>query len=96
MFAFLSADSSFTGSSNLGLKKQKIYDEIFILSIFWGRISSSGSVLASPQTSFGVRSFECVTNEPQRTSAGRLVVCLTVEWKVMVLIPGGPIFRVLK
>ena len=45
MFAFLSADSSFTGSSNLGLKKQKIYDEIFILSIFWGRISSSGSVL---------------------------------------------------
>ena len=45
MFAFLSADSSFTGSSNLGLKKQEIYDEIFILSIFWGRISSSGSVL---------------------------------------------------
>ena len=31
--------------------------------------------LASPQTSFGVRSRgrnECVTNEPQRTSAGRL------------------------
>ena len=45
MFAFLSADSSFTGSSNLGLKKQKIYDERFILSIFWGRIGSSGSVL---------------------------------------------------
>ena len=32
--------------------------------------------LASPQTSFGVRLsriHECVTNEPQRTSAGRLV-----------------------
>ena len=28
MFAFLSADSSFTGSSNLGLKKHKIYDKI--------------------------------------------------------------------
>ena len=28
MFAFLSADSSFTGSSNLGLKKHKIHDEI--------------------------------------------------------------------
>ena len=28
MFAFLSADSSFTGSSNLGLKKHKLYDEI--------------------------------------------------------------------
>ena len=31
--------------------------------------------LASPQTSFGVRlsRIQCVTNEPQRTSAGRLV-----------------------
>lgn len=67
MFAFLSADSSFTGSSNLGLKKHKIYDEInnsFYL--------FSGAGLAHP------------------------VVHLTVEKKVMVLIPRGTILRVLK
>ena len=28
--------------------------------------------IASPQTSFGVRLSRCVTNEPQRTSEGRL------------------------
>ena len=39
--------------------------------------------LASPQTSFGVRLSrirnECVTNEPQRTSAGRLIATLIKE-----------------
>ena len=36
------------------------------------RVTRKG--LASPQTSFGVRvsRIECVPNEPQRTSAGRL------------------------
>ena len=38
-------------------------------------------MLASPQTSVGVRLSrihldECVTNEPQRTSAGRLLACV--------------------
>ena len=39
-------------------------------------------MLASPQTSVGVRLSrihldECVTNERQRTSAGRLLACVT-------------------
>ena len=42
--------------------------------------------LASPQTSFGVRLSrihrnECVTNEPQRTSAGRLLFLLLSKQK---------------
>ena len=47
---------------------------------WWGggfkTCSKSCNEIASPQTSFGVRLSrrnECVTNEPQRTSAGRLV-----------------------
>ena len=42
---------------------------------FGVKIIKQGAELASPQTSFGVRLsriHECVTNEPQRTSAGRL------------------------
>ena len=47
-----------------------------------GHFARVGCTIASPQTSFGVRSShihsspteknECVTNEPQRTYAGRL------------------------
>ena len=42
--------------------------------------------LASPQTTFGVRLSrihrnECVTNEPQRTSAGRLLFLLLSKQK---------------
>ena len=48
--------------------------------------TESGQLVASPQTSFGVRlsriqKNECVTNEPQRTSAGRLVNWNIIELK---------------
>ena len=50
--------------------------------------------LASPQTSFGVRTSrihfsgrnKCVTNEPQRTSAGRLICAMIGLFKKLLLI----------
>ena len=39
--------------------------------------------LASPQTSFGVRLSECVTNQPQGTSAGRLLLSPINTMKVI-------------
>ena len=54
----------------------------------------AGSQVASPQTSFGVRLsriHECVTNEPQRTSAGRLARRLKalekLRWTMSVSLP---------
>ena len=84
MFAFLSADSSFTGSSNLGLKKQKIYDERFILSIFWGRIGSSGSVLDCWVEGYGFDSRGTNTQGLKITENWRDCLCrakgLTFTW----------------
>ena len=55
--------------SNVGAGNKEVFSRLYKALV----IPHSGiccPFLASPQTSFGV---QCVTNEPQRTSAGRLV-----------------------
>ena len=60
--------------SNVGAGNKEVFSRLYKALV----IPHSGiccPFLASPQTSFGVRlsRIQCVTNEPQRTSAGRLV-----------------------